>query len=138
MPSSLKAHILTIYCFLVNLFKLVPVIFTYLRALCRGFISKHSATGSCHRVESRRVGSGHGSKFLTRFHLWRDYPQIYKRGINPLYRVSSPPGSDTYTPTAVVSYSSSGEKYVTCFGPVRISGHALAPPQWPHSADEMI
>jgi len=58
MSSSLKAHILTIYCFLVNLFKLVPVIFTYLRD-CRGFVSKRSATGS-----------GHGSKILTRFHLW--------------------------------------------------------------------
>jgi len=62
MPSSLKAHILTIYCFLVNLFKLFPVIFTSLRAHCRGFVSKLSATGSGHRVNSRRV--------LTRFHLW--------------------------------------------------------------------
>jgi len=50
MPSSLKAHILTIYCFLVNLFKLVPVIFTYLRAHC-------SLSIICFKTLSDRVGS---------------------------------------------------------------------------------
>ena len=65
MSSSLKPHILTIYCFLVNLFKLVPVIFTYLHAHCRGFVSIRSATGSGHWFKSCRVGSGHRSKILT-------------------------------------------------------------------------
>ena len=49
MPYTLKAQILTAYCFLVYLFQLVPVIFTYLRAQssrCRGFVSQRSTTGS--------------------------------------------------------------------------------------------
>jgi len=56
---------------LVYLFQLVPVIFTYLRADCPcnvkmflGLTSLRLLTGS------GRVGSGHGSKILTRFHLW--------------------------------------------------------------------
>ena len=63
---------------LVYLFQLVPVIFTYLRADCpfdvTTFLDLTSfrllRVGSGHRVKSHRVGSGRGSKILTRFHLY--------------------------------------------------------------------
>jgi len=61
---------------LVYLFQLVPVIFTYLRADCPcdamtflDLTSFRLLTGSDYRVKSHQVGSGHGSKILTRFHI---------------------------------------------------------------------
>jgi len=55
---------------LVYLFQLVPVIFTYLCADC-----PCDVTTFLHGFDviwaTDPVGSGHGSKILTRFHLWR-------------------------------------------------------------------
>ena len=60
-------------------FQLVTVIFTYVLVILvtswRFWIWRHlgywpGRVGSGHRVKSHRVGWGHGSKILTRFHLW--------------------------------------------------------------------
>jgi len=58
-PSALKVQILTIYCYLLYLFQLVPAIFTCVldQAVVEDLF--HSAQRP-----------GHGSKILTRFRLW--------------------------------------------------------------------